>query len=39
MQLVLPDTYKEKEMGFTKITTVSLTDLFVQQVENMILSG
>lgn len=39
MQLVLPDTYKEKKMGFTKITTVSLTDLFVQQVENMILSG
>ena len=26
-------------MGFTKITSVSLTDLFVQQVENMILSG
>lgn len=26
-------------MGFTKITNVSLTDLFVQQVENMILSG
>lgn len=26
-------------MGFTKITTASLTDLFVQQVENMILSG
>lgn len=26
-------------MGFTKISTVSLTDLFVQQIENMILSG
>lgn len=26
-------------MGFTKIKTVSLTELFVQQVENMILSG
>ena len=26
-------------MGFTKITNVSLTELFVQQVENMILSG
>ena len=26
-------------MGFTKITNLSLTDLFVQQVENMILSG
>lgn len=26
-------------MGFTKITTLSLTDLFVQQIENMILSG
>lgn len=26
-------------MGFTKIETVSLTELFVQQVENMILSG
>ena len=26
-------------MGFSKITSVSLTDLFVQQVENMILSG
>lgn len=26
-------------MGFTKITNISLTDLFVQQVENMILSG
>ena len=26
-------------MGFTKITSLSLTDLFVQQVENMILSG
>lgn len=26
-------------MGFTKITNVSLTDLFVQQVESMILSG
>lgn len=26
-------------MEFTKITNVSLTDLFVQQVENMILSG
>ena len=26
-------------MGFTKITNVSLTDLFVQQIENMILSG
>ena len=26
-------------MGFTKITNISLTELFVQQVENMILSG
>lgn len=26
-------------MSFTKITTLSLTELFVQQVENMILSG
>ena len=26
-------------MGFTKITSVSLTELFVQQIENMILSG
>lgn len=26
-------------MGFTKITNVSLTELFVQQMENMILSG
>ncbi len=26
-------------MGFTKITTLSLTDLFVQQIENMILAG
>lgn len=26
-------------MGFSKINTMSLTDLFVQQVENMILSG
>ncbi len=26
-------------MGYTKITTLSLTDLFVQQIENMILSG
>ena len=26
-------------MGFTKITSLSLTDLFVQQIENMILSG
>lgn len=26
-------------MGFSKITTLSLTDLFVQQIENMILSG
>lgn len=26
-------------MGFNKITSVSLTDLFVQQIENMILSG
>ena len=26
-------------MGFTKINSVSLTDLFVQQIENMILSG
>ena len=26
-------------MGFTKIQTLSLTDLFVQQIENMILSG
>ena len=29
----------ENGMGFSKITTLSLTDLFVQQVENMILSG
>ena len=26
-------------MGFEKINNVSLTDLFVQQIENMILSG
>ena len=26
-------------MGFTKISAVSLTDLFIQQIENMILSG
>ncbi len=26
-------------MGFSKISTLSLTDLFVQQIENMILSG
>ena len=26
-------------MGFSKINSVSLTDLFVQQIENMILSG
>lgn len=26
-------------MGFTKINNVSLTDLFIQQIENMILSG
>lgn len=26
-------------MGFTKITALSFTDLFVQQIENMILSG
>ena len=26
-------------MGFSKIKNVSLTELFVQQVENMILSG
>lgn len=26
-------------MGFTKITALSYTDLFVQQIENMILSG
>ena len=26
-------------MGFEKISNVSLTDLFVQQIENMILSG
>ena len=26
-------------MGFTRIETLSLTDLFVQQIENMILSG
>ena len=26
-------------MGFTKINAVSLTDLFIQQIENMILSG
>ncbi len=26
-------------MGFSKITALSMTDLFVQQVENMILSG
>ena len=26
-------------MGFSKITTLSLTELFVQQIENMILSG
>ena len=37
--LVLPNAGKERVMGFTKISNVSLTDLFVQQVENMILSG
>ena len=26
-------------MGFQKISSLSLTDLFVQQIENMILSG
>lgn len=26
-------------MGYTKISAPSLTDLFVQQIENMILSG
>ena len=26
-------------MGFSKITALSMTDLFVQQIENMILSG
>ena len=26
-------------MGFNKISALSLTDLFVQQIENMILSG
>ena len=26
-------------MGYSKITALSLTDLFVQQIENMILSG
>ena len=26
-------------MGFQKISSPSLTDLFVQQIENMILSG
>ena len=26
-------------MVFTKISSVSLTELFVQQIENMILSG
>ena len=26
-------------MGFNKIVVVSMTDLFVQQIENMILSG
>ena len=26
-------------MGFNKIVAVSMTDLFVQQIENMILSG
>lgn len=36
--LVLPIEGGNK-MGFTKITNISLTDLFVQQVENMILSG
>ena len=30
---------QEKKMGFDKISAVSLTDMFVQQVENMILSG
>ena len=31
--------YKGDVMGFSKINSVSLTDLFVQQIENMILSG
>ena len=26
-------------MGFTKINVLSITELFVQQIENMILSG
>ena len=26
-------------MGFNKIVAVSMTELFVQQIENMILSG
>ena len=26
-------------MGYSKITALSMTDLFVQQIENMILSG
>jgi hypothetical protein len=28
-----------RTMGYTKISALSLTDLFVQQIENMILSG
>lgn len=31
--------FERRTMGFTKINALSLTDLFVQQVENMILSG
>lgn len=38
MYLVLPNT-NEVFMGFEKINNVSLTDLFVQQIENLILSG
>jgi GntR family transcriptional regulator, transcriptional repressor for pyruvate dehydrogenase complex len=41
MYLVLPAKIADLEalMGFSKITTLSLTELFVQQIENMILSG
>lgn len=38
--VVIPNIQKESfSMGFQKITALSLTDLFVQQIENMILSG
>lgn len=39
--MVIPSKEEKVDggMGFQKISTLSLTDLFVQQIENMILSG